>query len=423
MLIRTAMPEAQPLQHFDITQALTYTLPNGIPLHIINAGEQDIVKIELIFNAGNYFEWLPAQAFLTAKMLIEGTKNLSAAELAEKFAFYGSQLECHAGNDKLSVSFTAISKSLPFLLPILREVINESAIPKDSFNDLQRIQGQNLRVNYQKTSFVATGLFKKNIFGEIHPYGYFITPANIEKMMYDEIVSYYHSKIQYNSFEIVASGKINDAAIQEIYKHLGVDKSKFPIPVSIKKESRGSGKVKIYEPKPDALQSSIRIGRKLLTKNHPDYLKLIVVNEILGGYFGSRLMKNVREEKGLTYGIYSQIASMQHEGYFVIATDVKKELVESALNEIYAEVKKLQETPVPDDELQTVKNYLWGKHLSSITTPFSLAEKFKAVHFSGLSYDFYTQYYDTIQKISAKDIQSLAQKYFDISSLYEVVVG
>jgi len=423
MLDRTLSPEVKTLTSFPLLKAQTIKLSNGLPLHYIKSGSQEVVKIEIVYNAGNYYEPLSGLAFLTTKMLNEGTKSLSARALAEKIAYYGASLELYPGNDKVSIALISLNKHLPYLLPVLNEMLKDSIFPEENFDNLKAIQSRQLLINLEKTSYQAAGLFKKNIFGENHPYGYFLDTETIAKLTHSESLAYYNGKIKENSFEIVASGMVNEAVIKDIERIFGSEKTKFPTSITIKKEARGSGKNKIVWPKEGSSQCSIRIGRKLFTRNHPDYIKFLVLSEVLGGYFGSRLMKNIREEKGLTYGIYAQSVSMINEGFFVIGTDVKKELVGLALEEIYKEIDKLKQELIGDDELETVKNYMLGSYLGSLNTPFQLAEKFKTVHYAGLNYDFYTKYTDSVKKISAAELQQLAEKYFDSTSLIEVVAG
>lgn len=423
MLDRTIAPEIAELTSFPLVKAKTLKLSNTLPLHYIKNGSQDVVKVELVYNAGNYYEPQAGLAFLTTKMLNEGTKSLSAKALVEKMAYYGANLELYPGNDKVSISIISLNKHLPFLLPLLNEIMKESVFPEENFENLKKIQSQQLLINLEKTSYQASGLFRKNIFGDNHPYGYFLSVEAIQNITYADTLSYYNSKLRENSFEIIASGMVNDAVVKDIDRIFGAEKMKFPSTITIKKEARGLGKKNVAWSKEGSSQCSIRIGRKLFTKNHPDYIKFLVLSEVLGGYFGSRLMKNIREEKGLTYGIYSQAVSMVNEGFFVIGTDVKKELVSQALVEIYKEIESLKETPVGEDELNKVRNYMLGSYMGTLNTPFQLAEKFKTIHYSGLGYEFYDKYIETIRKITAADLQHLAEKYFDSTSLIEVVAG
>ena len=420
---RTQAPEVKSLNSFSIIKARKLKLANGIPVYSIKSGTQEIVKIELVFNAGNYFEMRPGLAFLTTKMLNEGTASLSAKDISEKIAFYGASLELFPGNDKISISMTALTKHLPYLLPLLQDIVQNASFPEENFENLKNIQSQQLKINMQKTAFVASGLFKHHVFGENHPYGYFLSPEILESLSVSDCVGYHASKIKDNSYEIIISGMVTDAVITDIERVFGSTKTKFPTPVTIKKEARGSGKNRVVEAKENSLQCSLRIGRKLFTRNHPDYIKFLVLNEALGGYFGSRLMKNIREEKGLTYGIYSQAVSMINEGFFVIGTDVKKELAETAVSEIYKEIEALKFSLISDEELNVVKNYMLGSFMGSLNTHFQLGEKFKTIHFSGMEYSFFDKYIETIKTVSAKELMQLAEKYFDKSNFTEVIVG
>ena len=263
MLDRTEGPQVKALTSFPLLKAHTQKLSNGLPLHFLKSGSQDVVKIELVYNAGNYYEPLSGLAFLATKMLNEGTKSLTSKALAEKIAYYGASIELYPGNDKVSVSLIALTKHLPYLLPVINEMLKDSMFPEENFENLKRIQSQQLLVNLEKTSYQAAGLFKKNIFGENHPYGYFLDLETINKLSLSDTQAYYNGKIRENSFEIIASGMINDGVIKDIDRIFGIEKMKFPTSITIKKEARGSGKNKIVWPKEDSSQCSIRVGRKL----------------------------------------------------------------------------------------------------------------------------------------------------------------
>ena len=161
----------------------------------------------------------------------------------------------------------------------------------------------------------------------------------------------------------------------------------------------------------------------LFKKDAADYHLMRVVNTILGGYFGSRLMRNIREERGLTYGISSGIITMEDAGYLVIGTDVKKQFTQLAIDEVYREIERLRLEPVSAVELRTVKNYLAGKLLNSVDTPFALAEKFKNIYLYGLTYGFYQNYLKTLNDITPEVIQTVANRYLIAANIHEVTVG
>jgi zinc protease len=175
--------------------------------------------------------------------------------------------------------------------------------------------------------------------------------------------------------------------------------------------------------KADAVQSAIRIGRVLFNRTHPDYFGMQVLNAVLGGYFGSRLMNNIREDKGYTYGIGSAVASLQQGGYFFIATEVGVDVCASAIQEIYFELKKLREELIPIEELDLVKNYLLGTFVRSVDGAFAMSEKFNSILEYGLGYDYFDAYLHTIRTISPERLQHLAITYLQEKDLIELVVG
>jgi predicted Zn-dependent peptidase len=225
-------------------------------------------------------------------------------------------------------------------------------------------------------------------------------------------------------FEIILSGQITSEIINVLEKYFGSTAQLTAAqPVYPAGDPTPDHRHRIVIEKPENLQSSIRVGKLLFTRNHPDFAKVKVVNTLLGGYFGSRLMRNIREDKGFTYGISSGIATFQETGYLVIGTDVKKEFTLQTLEEIYKEIDKLQREPVGDEELRTLKNYMAGHLLSSVDTPFALADKFKNIYLYGLDYDYYTHYLQTINHMDADIIQDTAKKYLQTDKMKEVIVG
>ena len=175
--------------------------------------------------------------------------------------------------------------------------------------------------------------------------------------------------------------------------------------------------------KPDSLQSSIRLGRRIIHKTHGDYIGLVILNELFGGFFGSRLMKNIREEKGYTYGVHSSIISNIYDNFWVIGTDVKKEFVKDTIEQIYLEMDRLGSDLISQEELELVQNYMLGHFVSSLETSFALADKFKNIHFFGQDYSFYDQYVDTINSITPEHLIELASTYLKPAAFKKAVVG
>lgn len=420
MLDRKIAPPFKRVANIAIPQAKRTCLDNGIPLYYIEAGKQPVVRLEFIFKAGAWYEDNKGASYFAAKMLSEGTQQKSSAQISYEVEKFGAYLDFNPTLDYSIVTLECLSKHLNNLLPLLHEILRQPTFPEDELVTLKNIKAQQTRVQNEKSSFLASKKFREAIFGEAHPYGKDLTLEDIDKLTRDDVRSFYD---QYYTlpFEVLISGLPNSGFIADINKIFGqtvlqkaaADPTYISHPISsptiIEKEAN--------------LQSSIRVGKKLLTKDQPDYVKLLIVNEILGGYFGSRLMKNIREDKGYTYGISSALVPLRNDGYFIIGTDVNKENTRNTLQEIYKEIEVLQTTLISDDELNTVRSFMIGSFLSEINTPFALSDKFKGVHLYGLGYDFYDSYLQTVNNITSTEIRDLAQQYLQRDTFSEVIVG
>ena len=420
-LDRAIAPEFNEVKPFSLVEAKTARLSNNVPLHLINAGDQPVVKIEILIKAGKWFEFVNGTSFFTTKMLREGTSRKNSNEISVFLDQFGAFLELNPIADYCNISLYVLTKYLQDVLPLLSQIVFEPTFPEKELAVLKNIKKQSLKLDNEKNSVVGAKLFRKALFGENHPYGKELKPDDIDPIDQRDLMEL-HQKRFFKDVEIIVSGKVDENDLKLMEEHFGSFNIKKDEEVQIQFESTQSNREVCIE-KVESLQSTIRIGKLLFKKNHPDYIKMLVVNEILGGYFGSRLMRNIREEKGYTYGIHSSIVSLRNDGYFVIGTDVKKDFTQATIDEIHKEINILRNELIGKEELDTVKNYMLGSFLSSVTTPFSLADKFKSIHFHGLTYDFYKDYFQTIKALDAMDILELSRKYLDIESTIEVVVG
>jgi zinc protease len=424
MLDRTLAPEYHIIDKIDILRIQTQDLAHGVKLHTLNAGELPIIKLEVILPAGNYFEAKENASFFTVKMLPEGTKKYTSNQITEYVDQFGAFSDFNNGSDKVSISFYTLEKYLEEILIILCDLILEPTFPEKELNNLKQITLQNLQVNLEKNSFLASRILKEVLFGKNHPYGRSLYEQNIMDVQREDLVAHWQNYMLNKSFDIILAGQLNDSHIALTQKYLGnlienvSDKHQGQLVDATPDKQK-----KHLVDKSESLQSSIRIGKHLFQKNHPDYFKMTILNEIFGGYFGSRLMKNLREDKGLTYGVYASLAMHRNNGYMTIGTDVKKELTEQTLNEIYKEALRLQQEPIEAKELETVQNYMLGSFAGSINTAFDLTDIFKSIYFSDLDYSFYDQYLHTIRTITPDEILETAQKYLSPDSMFEVVVG
>ena len=422
-LDRTIAPDFKIVQTVNLPEPQTYTLDNGIALHVINIGEQPVVRLECIFEAGNWYESEAAASYFAVKMLTEGVDGMTSQEISEAFDQVGAFTELTHTSDRVGIVVYCLSRFLPEVLPLVQKLISSATFPEKEFQELKNITVQNLKVNKEKTAYLATTEFRARLFGANHPYGQSQSTEEIEALGMDAVRTHYERFIRDGKFTAVLAGQVNEADVQHVNATLGQNSfdSEFPKVSFNASESYHGGEV-IVE-RPESVQSSIRMGRTLFNRHHPDYFRMLVTNEILGGYFGSRLMKNIREEKGLTYGISSHVVTLRNGGYLMIGTDVKKEFTQQTIDEIKKEMLRLQTELVGDEELQTVKSFMAGEFAGSLNTAFEVADRRKILLLDSLPANFFNQYIDRIHATTAEDVMAMANNYLNPEDMVTVIAG
>lgn len=425
MLNRTTPPAHFATTRFDLIKPKHLTFPNGLPVVVFDAGEQELVRIEWVF--GNVFLKEDHALLNTSmcEMLLEGTSNHSSAQLAERVDFHGAFLVPSFGYDQSSLTLFSLNKHLPQLLPLVREVLTDSVIPERELATYIRNKTQKLQVSLKKDSFVARRHFNRAVFGDTR-YGYAPDVADYERISRNELLRLFDVQYRPENATLVIAGKVTDELLRTLEQLFGgkwqTDNAATPLDAS---PTFGpiSGSELIVVERPDALQSAIRLGCPSIQRSHPDFPGLQVVNTLLGGYFGSRLMANIREDKGYTYGISSGMASLRYSAFFTIASEVGVDVTKATLAEIEKEIQRLRDEPVPDAELAVVRNYMMGSMLGSLENVFSHADKFKNAYFSGLGLGYYDYYTDVVNSITPGEVQRLANTYLDYDRMVKVVVG
>lgn len=424
ILDRKTAPEFKTIDQIDVQQAVENTLNNGIKVYTINAGSQELCKIEFLFKAGMYFQPKALVASATNNLLETGTKSYTANELSDKIDFYGSFFECSVDQDYSSLVLFSLNKYLEKSLELVEEIIKYPTFPEDEFSIYISNKKQKHLVNSQKVNVLARRRFSELIFGAKHPYGLNVQDSDFDTLALNDIKDFYKNYFTSANCTIVASGKLPANLIKVLNQFFGQSSWGETFNTSVPQIKLDTTTTQVhFQLKEDAIQSAIRVGRPLFNKTHPDYFKFQILNTILGGYFGSRLMANIREDKGYTYGIGSGLSSLVNGGYFYITTEVGVDVTNQTLTEIYKEIKNLREDLVDDFELETVRNYVLGQFLRSIDGPFALSDKFKAVWEFGLDYDYFTNYFNAVKTVTPSEIRDLANKYLSEKDLIELVVG
>lgn len=420
MLNRKSAPQFAEIKRFHLPTPEIIMLDNGVPLIQFDKVNQEVLRIELVFKAGKWFETKKGTSYFTAHLLDKGTLSKNSLQIAETFDLFGSSIEVNPGFDFTSLSLYTLSKNIKKVLPLFCEIALSPAFPDSEFTLLKDIFKQNLKINREKSSYLAGKLIRQNIFGSNHPYGNSVDEIEVEDLTQADLINFFKAK--FHLHEVYVTGLLDDS----VKKMLTYSLSEFRIASETEATlnfDEGQKNHSQHVEKADSVQSSLRLGKRIINRNSPDYPSIVLLNHILGGYFGSRLMKNIREEKGLTYGIHSSINTLKKDAFFLIGTDVNKENRELALLEIKEEIRRLRENTIHTEELETAKNHLLGSLQLETANPFSVLEKIKTIRLNQLNSDFYSDLFDGIRITNSEAIKSIAQSHLHEESLFEVSVG
>lgn len=416
-------PPVFPFDAKILNQVKSVQLNNGIPVFLIEAGTEDVMRIEIVFRAGAAREYFPLLASSSNMMLTEGSENYSSEELNRILDYNGIFLNPSSEKDTAGIVVYFLSKQIDKVLELAAEILFRPVFPDKELALLMKKRLRWYQVNREKVQNLAMDQFFESVFGSYHPYGRQVAETDFGNIT-PSILKDFHSKYYTpENMAVIVSGRIHERTVDLLNTYFGELHSKKIYIEETESHIKGDRQKKVTVEKPGAVQAAIRIGSSTIVKTHPDYPGLKFLNSILGGYFGSRLMKNIREEKGLTYGIHSGISSFELSGFKVISTEVGTKNTRIAIDEIYKEIRLLQTEPVKPDELEVVRKYMSGELVRMFDGPFALAESFKAVWEFGLDYTYYQRLAETIKTITSDKIIRLAETYYNIDDLYEIIAG
>jgi predicted Zn-dependent peptidase len=410
--------------HLELKPYEKFTLDNGVPVYAINAGAEEVMSVEIVFFAGNSFEEKNIVAAATNFLLKNGTSKKKAFQINEHFEYYGSFLNRACYNETSTLTLHCLNKHIGELLPVVEDLITDSIFPEEELAIFKQNQKQRLSVSLKKSEFVASRLIDSYIYGEKHPYGKYSSHAEYDALNREELTAYYNKYYKHGNCVIFTAGKLPAGLFELLNKHFGKLPfgNNFQKPLhQISSTKKPGEKFRITNDE-NGVQGSIRIGREFPNRHHPDFLKVMVLNNIFGGYFGSRLMSNIREDKGYTYGIHSFLQDHIQQAGWLVSTEAGKDVCEAAITEVYKEMKRLQDEPVGEDEMQLVRNYMMGSILGDLDGPFHIIARWKNYILNELDGNYFYNAINTIRTVSPEELQQLAKKYLNPDEFYELVV-
>ncbi len=415
---RKQAPPFQLSKNYHLTLPEIFQLPGGQKLFAYRGLQQEAVKLELVFGAGKWFEPKSGVSHFTSQMLSKGTLQRNSFKIAEALDSLGAHLEINPGFDVVEISLFALRKNLLASLQVVREILEIPSFDEGELRLMKDIFLQNLRINNEKTNVVASKEIRKVIFGAHHPYGGSVEEEDVAQVQQADLLTFFKNNFSLHSAFLI--GHLSDKEVEEMIRSV-------PQSISDKNKPKTcelAPGVSHTITKQSSVQTSIRLGNKCIRKaGNNEYFNSVMFNHVLGGFFGSRLMKSIREEKGLTYGIYSSMHHFLNDSFWVIGAEVNQQNADKAVEEIKYEIKLLQEKPVSRNELEIARNYFIGSWQSENATLFAVAEKMKSLHLWNLPENYYTKLLSHLQEITPEQIQDAANTHFTGSDLFEIRVG
>lgn len=409
MLNRQVAPDSFMLKDLSLTKPEVKELSNGLSVHILQDDTNPVLKIDVLFSAGKLNDQKSGESLICAKVMVEGTKSYPGSELQELLDHYGAHLDVTVDYDYTTVSLLCLKEHINSLLPVLKSAITEPLFDVEDFEKIKLQQLQKIRVNNQKNALIATKNLRKKLLNGT-PYSATLEEEHLNDISKGDVENYFNKNLTIQP-DIIVAGDFDENILNFFDDHFGIlEFSSF--------ESDYKNKISpiiedVLINREGSVQASVRMGAISISRTHPDYFDLSITNEILGGYFGSRLMKNIREDKGYTYGIYSVLINYKHLDYHIIGADVKIDHIEDTVAEVYKEIEELKTNLVPEEEIETIKNYMLGKIASSLDTVFHQSENYKSKLSEGADYlDYFESYVKSIRNISAERILEISKKYF-----------
>jgi zinc protease len=416
---RQEAPAYSQTTHLDLTFPEKIELENGVILYWMKDVKDDSVKLEMSWRAGSKYQTKALSANFTNKMILSGSEDLSLKEIAEQIDFYGGYVQHEVDKDHAGLIMYGLDENMPKIFDVFTKAFSSASFPEDELKKELEIAASKFKVEMQKVKFIARREFNKSVFGEESLYGYLANEEDFGLLTRQDLLDFYRTFYS-RSPVLFLTGNVSDSFIEKIRawtKNFDADEK----PKVNQEFVQVIGEDNVE--KEDAVQVAFRLGRLMFKKDHQDYFNFQVLNTVLGGYFGSRLMSNLREEKGFTYGIGSGLAVLEDTGYFFITTELKKEAHVEAAKQIDFELERLREELIPIDELKKVKNYMLGEFLRQAEGPIAMMENYKNIFYHQLPQTYYADFMKAILKVTSEDLLHLAKKYLNKEDLIIIKVG
>ena len=423
MLDKSVSPQISSFTDLKFDYPSFVKLSNGLKLYVLNNGDQDVNRFEVMYRGGLLEETKPLQSFALASMLIHGSEEYLSQDVAEILDYNGSQLSATNHDNFTHISLNSLNKNFNTVLPVLKSILNAPSIPEREYEVLCSQVKSAYHTARQRVKYLAQMAGRKLYFGENHPFSHMICDDDVDNLTIEDIKSFHRKFYKPQNCVLLLSGKVGDEEISLINKYFGQEPNVGDISEFVDSERQPSSKRTLVVDKEGALQSSVYMLHEAVPRNHPDYIKLRILITALGGYFGSRLMQNIREDKGYTYGINAMLVGRRSGAKIVITSECDTAYTYLLIEEVEKEIRKFHDKPIDEEELDIVKNYMLSDLAKTLDSPFSMASCVSSNILFSTGEDYFNRQVAEITKITAKELQEVANKYLDVNKFYTAIAG
>jgi predicted Zn-dependent peptidase len=419
MIDRTLAPQLEKVSSITPLSLKPSGSIKGCPVYLMDDSSEDLTKIEVVFPAGTGEETKSLLAAATSAMLVEGAGNYTARDISEITDYYGAKIQASVGRDMCTLRLIALKNRVEDVLPIFQAVVQYPTFPQSEFDLYKSRAKSSLKTNLDRVEIQARLNFSQLFFGK-SKYVEKYALDDFDLLKTEDLKAFHRTNYRLADARIFISGAHTSSVFKMLDSCLEADQKSF-VPRGMKGLTMAK-EIKTVE-KPNALQSAVRIGFGIPPRQHDSYPAFSLMNTVFGGYFGSRLMQNIREEKGYTYGISSSLNHLKHSSYAVITTQVGAEHTLSTLTEIRKEMIRLQREELSKDELNLVKNYTAGSLLKGFDGVFSKAGLIRMMVIQNMDEDYFSHFLDSIHSLTSRKIKNAAMEYLNFESMTTAVVG
>ncbi len=396
---------------------------SGLEIYTIESAAPDIVQIELFFEAGRWFEQKPLVATACSYLIKEGTRKKNAYQLAESIEYYGASLQTKCGNDYASISLYCLRRYAKDLLDIIFELLTDARFAEEELSLYVQRKKESLKTDLSNASIVGYRELTSQIYGQEHPYGYNSSEAYYDALTRDDLLEHYACYPSGLSY-IFMSGRVDDHFVADItqrFDQFSSEPKEFKVRSA---EPPTAARQKLLRcTVAGSSQTSLYMGRLLPKLNKVQWYDLMIANTIFGGFFGSRLMKNIREDKGYSYGVSSFIQRNKHAAALMLSTDVDPQYLTATIEQVKKEMERLKSEPIGEAELELVRNYLMGSFMQQFNGQSRSIRSVKRLVLNGSSIDQVHGLIDHLQQISPDAIRKAAEQHFNFEDYYRVESG